>query len=100
MGAKMASRRPGRPANHIPAAQALIDDNLPKLVEKGLQVALMGDSRMLSALLDRVWPPPAHLPVKLEPESIRRAIAKGLITGEQGSQLLQLASRHPQQEEA
>ena len=91
----MASRRPGRPANHLPAAQALIEDNTLKLTEKALQLALTGDSTMLSALLDRVWPPPAHLPVRLDAAAVRAAVARGLIPADQAAALLELASSNP-----
>ncbi len=63
-----------------------------RLTEKALQLALTGDSTMLAALLDRVWPPPAYLPVHLDAESIRTAVARGLIPADQGAKLLDLAA--------
>lgn len=88
----MAARRPGRPSNNLKAAQSLIEDNLPQLVEKALKLALIGDSAMLGLLLDRVWPLPAALPVRLDPAVIRKAVSRGLISGDHGARLLELAA--------
>jgi len=51
----MATRPPGRPPNNLKAARELVEDNLPKLTEKALQLALMGDTQALGLLLDRAY---------------------------------------------
>ena len=86
----MASRPPGRPPNNLKAARELVDDNLLQLVEKALQLAKMGDTAALGMLLDRGWPLPASLPVRLAPAVIRKAMARGQISGDHGARLLEL----------
>jgi len=74
----------------LKAARELVEDNLPKLAEKTLQLALMGDTAALGLLLDRVWPKSASLPVRLAPAAIRKAMARGHVSGEHGARLLEL----------
>jgi len=86
----MATRPPGRPPNNLKVARQLVEDNLPKLTEKCLQLALMGDTQALGLLLDRAWPPPAELPVRLDAATIRKAMSRGHISGNHGAHLLKL----------
>ncbi|MFQ5644704.1 MAG: hypothetical protein ACE5FQ_13555 [Thiogranum sp.] len=73
------TRKPGRPTNQLTPARQLIEQNTLKLAEKALNLALLGDVQALGLLLDRVWPPRSHPPVRLDPAAIRSAVSKGLI---------------------
>ena len=88
----MSTRPAGRPRNNLKAARELVEDNLPQLVEKALQLAKMGDTQALGMLLDRAWPPPAALPVRLDAATIRKAMARGQVSGDHGARLLELVA--------
>ena len=88
----MASRPPGRPRNNLKTARELVDDNLLQLTEKALQLAKMGDPAALGMLLDRVWPLPASLPVRMDAATICKGMARGHISGEHGARLLELVA--------
>ena len=97
-------RKPGSQNRVTQVASALVEGQADKLVQKGVEMALAGDTQMLKFFLDRTLPkePPIQLelpPLRTASDAVEalaliaQAVAEGRISASQGAAVSSIADR-------